>query len=66
MMANPLFNQMSNNNMNGFMSQLQKLKSQGGNPQEIVQNLLNSGKVSQAQYNAAVQRMQQIQKLMGR
>jgi len=35
-----------------------------GNPQQQIQQMLNSGKVSQAQYNAAVQKAQQLQRLL--
>ena len=36
-----------------------------GDPRQQVQNLLNSGKVTQAQYNNAVQMAQQFRRLMG-
>lgn len=36
-----------------------------GNAQQQVQQLLNSGKVSQAQYNQAVQMAQQFQRMLG-
>lgn len=50
-MSNPLYNQMNNNNAN-IMQKFQQFKSQfQGNPQEQVQQLLNSGKMSQAQFN---------------
>lgn len=50
-MSNPLYNQMNNNNGN-IMQKFQQFKSQfQGNPQEQVQQLLNSGKMSQAQFN---------------
>jgi len=35
-----------------------------GNPQQQIQQMLNSGKVTQAQYNAAVQKAQQLQRLL--
>ena len=31
----------------------------------MVQNMLNSGKITQAQYNAAVQQAQALQKILG-
>jgi vancomycin permeability regulator SanA len=40
-------------------------KTINGNPQEQVQQLLNSGKVSQAQYNNAVQMAQNFRKMFG-
>lgn len=35
-----------------------------GDPRQQIQQMLNSGKISQAQYNAAVQKAQALQKLM--
>lgn len=35
-----------------------------GDPRQQIQQMLNSGKVSQAQYNAAVQKAQQLQRLL--
>ena len=60
-MSNPIYEQM---NMNGFMQRLNQLKQQGGDPNAIVQNMLRSGKVSQAQYNDAVQKANQIVKML--
>jgi hypothetical protein len=36
-----------------------------GDPQQQVQQLLNSGRISQEQYNAAVQKAQTLAKMMG-
>lgn len=36
-----------------------------GDPRQKVQELLNSGRVSQDQYNQAVQMAQQVQRMMG-
>ena len=59
---NPLFTQM---NQNSFMSQLNQLKQTfNGDPNQKIQELLNTGKVSQAQYNRAVQTANQIQRMM--
>lgn len=64
---NPLYNEMGNNNVpNNFMSRFQQFRQNfKGNPQEQVQQMLNSGKVSQAQYNRAVQMAQQFQRMFG-
>ena len=64
---NPLFNEMGNNNIpNNFMSNFQQFRQNfKGNPQEQVQQMLNSGKVSQEQYNRAVQMAQQFQRMFG-
>ena len=64
-MASQLYEQM-NQQPNNIIDALNKLKSQGGNPDEIIQNMLNSGRISQEQYNAAMQRAQQIMKMMGK
>ena len=62
---NPLFTQMNQNGLNGFMSQLNQLKQTfNGDPNQKIQELLNTGKVSQAQYNCAVQTANQIQRMM--
>ena len=47
-----------------FMQHLNQLKSQGGDPNQMIQEMLNSGRVSQAQYDAAVKRAQQIQQML--
>lgn len=54
-------------NQNAFMTSLNQLKQtyQGQDPNQIIQNLLNSGKVSQSNYNSAVQRAEQIKKFIG-
>ena len=35
-----------------------------GDPQQQIQQMLNSGRISQAQYNAAVQKAQMLQKMI--
>ena len=67
-MPNPLYQQMGQqNSMNGFMQRFQQFQQMfKGDPRQQVQQLLNSGKISQSQYNQAVQMAQQMQKMMGR
>jgi len=72
-MSNPLFsmfggmNSMPNNNMMNLIQQLNQFKqSFSGDPRQQVQQLLNSGKVTQDQYNRAVQMANQLQRMMGR
>lgn len=48
--------------VDGFNSFAKTIK---GDPQEQVQQLLNSGRVSQAQYNAAVQKANALRSLFG-
>ena len=45
-----------------IMQQINMLKQQYSNPNEAIQQLLNSGKVSQEQYNRAVQQAQNLMK----
>ena len=63
----PLYNMMNQNNpYNNFMKQFNEFKKTIiGNPQEQIQQLLNSGKISQAQYNAAVQKANMIKNMFG-
>lgn len=65
---NPLYQQMNKNNvLNGFMSQLNRLKQTfNGDPNQKIQELLNTGKVSQAQYNQAVNMANRIQQMLGK
>ena len=67
-MSNPLFGMMGGNQpqMNGLMQRFQQFKQAfTGDPKQRVQDLLNSGRISQQQYNQAVQMANQIQKMMG-
>lgn len=65
-MANPLYNQMQKNAPNNIVQQFNQFrKNFKGNPQEQVQQLLNSGKVSQEQYNKAVQMANQFKNMLG-
>jgi hypothetical protein len=53
------------NNMQGIVKQFKQFKeSFTGNPQQQIQQLLNSGKVSQAQYNQAVQQANALQQML--
>lgn len=67
-MGNPLFNLLGGGRNNGpgnMLQQFQQFKKQmqGANPQEEVQKLLQSGKISQEQLNKAQQMAQQMQGL---
>lgn len=66
--SNPLYQMMTQQGpMNGIMQKFQQFQQMfKGDPQQQVQQLLNSGRVSQAQYNQAVQMAQQLQKMMGK
>ena len=47
-----------------FMQRLNQLKSQGGDPNQMIQQMMNSGKVTQAQYDQAVRQAQQIMQML--
>lgn len=66
-MANPLNNIIPNNMpMNNLMKQFQAFKKNfQGDPQQKVQELLNSGQMTQAQFNQLSQMAQQFQQMMG-
>ena len=49
-----------------FMQQLNQLKSRGGDPNQMIQQMLNSGRISQAQLNAATNKAQQIMRMLGK
>ena len=58
---NPLYNAMQNNNQNNLMSRFQQFQRMfKGDPRQQVQQLLNSGKVTQEQYDRAVQTANQF------
>ena len=64
---NPLFGQLNQGNQNNDLLNRFKQFRQSftGNPQEQIQQLLNSGKVSQDQYNKAVQQAQMLGRILG-
>ena len=67
-MSNPLMG--GRPQVGGPMGNIQQLMQQfnqfrqsfQGNPQQQIQQLMNSGKVTQSQYNAAFQKAQEAQK----
>ena len=62
---NPLFNQLGQPN-NSMLEQFNKFRQNfKGNPQEQIQQMLNSGRLSQAQYDQAVQKANMLRKLFG-
>ena len=71
-MSNPIFQAMGGGNMPGPFGNMQNMMKAfqqfrntfQGNPQQIVQNMLNSGQLSQAQFNQAQQMAQQFQQMM--
>ena len=65
-MASDLFKSMNRIEPNSFMHSLVELKSRGGDPNMMIQQMLNSGRITQAQYNSAVRRAQQIMSMLGK
>lgn len=66
-MANPLFGMMQNQMPNNLMQRFQQFQQMfRGDPRQTVQQMLNSGRISQGQYNQAVQMAQQLQRMMGK
>ena len=68
-MANPLFNTFGNNNQfEDLIKQAQEFKRQftNINPRAEVERLLNSGQMSQQQFNEYSQIAQQVAQMMGR
>lgn len=68
-MANSLYNDMQKNNVNpfeGFINSIHEMqKTFKGNPQETVQNLLNTGAMTQQQFNQFAQIANKIFPLIG-
>ena len=68
-MPNPIYNSMANQN-NPFMQIIQEAQNLKntfkGNPREEVQKLLNSGEMSQADFNKYSQIAQQVMQMMGK
>lgn len=62
---NPLYEQISRQPANDFMQRFQQFqKSIKGDPQQIVQQMLNSGKISQEQFNSAARMANQMMKFI--
>ena len=66
---NPLFQTMMQNspmgNMMNLVQRFQQFRNNfQGNPQQVVQQMMQSGQISQQQYNNAVQMAQQLQGLL--
>ncbi len=56
------------NNPMALLQQVQALKKQMGNidPTQYIQQMLNSGKITQSQYDNAVRQAEQLKKMMGK
>ena len=67
-MPNPLYQMMGQQMpQNGLLQRFQQFQQMfKGDPRQQVQQLLNSGKVTQSQYNQAVQMAQQLRGMLGK
>lgn len=66
-MANPLYTMIGNPQTNNLMTRFQQFKQNfKGDPQQMIQQLLDSGKITQSQYNQAIQMAQQLRGLLGK
>lgn len=62
---NLLYNQF--NPQNNVLQRFNQFRNQfKGDPRQQIQQMLNSGQISQAQYNQAVQQAQMLQRMLGR
>lgn len=68
-MSNPLFDQFGHNqydSMNNLVNQFNRFRQQfNGDPRQQIQQMLNSGQITQEQYNRAVQRAKALQNMFG-
>ena len=69
-MPNPIYQQIGNAQPNNGLSQIMQRFQQfkqtfSGDPRQQVQSMLNSGRISQRQYNNAVQMANQLQRMLG-
>ena len=68
-MSNPLYNNFSNNQVNSFAQLIQEARNFKntfkGSPKDEVQRLLNSGAMSQQDFNRFSQVAQQVVQAMG-
>lgn len=65
-MSNPLYKSMNNQTSNDLVQRFNQFRQNfKGNPQQQVQQLLNSGRITQQQYNQAVQMANAFQRMLG-
>lgn len=70
-MANSLYQALNGNmnmgNIGNIMTQLQQFqRTLQGDPRQQIQQMLNTGQISQQQFNQAAQMATQIQRMMGK
>ena len=55
------------NQQNNFLQRFNQFRQNfSGDPQQQIQRMLNSGQITQDQYNRAVQQAQNIMRMLGR
>lgn len=63
-MSNPLYQQFGNQPQNNFMQRFQQFQRMfNGNPQQMIQRMLNSGQITQEQFNNAVKQANEMMKM---
>ena len=67
-MSNPLYNSIgTTQNLGALTQRINQLKKTfSGNPMDQIQRMMNSGQVTQEQYNRAVQQAQEIMRAMNK
>lgn len=67
-MSNPLYNSIgATQNLGALTQRINQLKRTfSGNPMDQIQRMMNSGQVTQEQYNRAVQQAQEIMRAMNK
>lgn len=65
-MSNPLYDAFTRNSNNNIIQQFQQFRQNfRGDPRQQIQQMLNSGRITQEQYNQAVQKAQMLQRMLG-
>lgn len=65
-MPNNIYSQLMGGSNPGLLQQLQKFRqSIPGDPKQIIQRMLDSGQITQAQYNSAAQKAGELARILG-
>ena len=65
-MSNPLYDSLTKQPVNNIVQQFNSFKQNfRGNAKQQIQDMLNSGKISQQQYNEAVRKAQMLKNMLG-
>ena len=64
-MPNSLYNELNTGSVNPMFNRIKQFQSMvKGDPKQIIQNMLNTGKISQAQINQYVNQANEIYRMM--